>query len=126
MQRYEFKGVGLRVRLVDPAVEGGVGIRVEHDSGAALIVASVYGESDGDGLHLKITGFDGTRFDFRVDTHWRRIVMKASMDTPIFGGHRTATADRVQEGREKAPLSTVRVTGNETTMPIDVDDTKLD
>jgi hypothetical protein len=118
MRRYEFRSTGLRVRLVDPAIEGGVGIRVEHDSGAALIVASVFGEETEDGLQLEVVGFDGTRFDFSIDAHWRTITMRASVATPIFGGETSASALRVQEKEETS--GKVRVTGTETTMPIDV------
>lgn len=120
MPKYEYRGEGLSVRVTDPAIEGGVGIRIEHESGAALIVQSAEAEKSQDGLRVKLTGFDGNGFDVTVTDGWGRVIVHAESATPILGGGQTAEATR-RPDLERTP-DKVRVTGDEATMPIDVDE----
>lgn len=120
MPRYEFRSPGLRVRLVDPAIEGGVGVRIEHDSGAALLVRSVIAKKTEAGLHVDVTGFDGTQFAIDVDPEWASVQIRSSSPTPILGGGQEAAALRAKAAESES--GPVRVTGDETTMPINVDE----
>ena len=120
MPKYEYRGERLSVRVTDPAIEGGVGIRIEHDSGAALIVPSVRASKSQDGLHVRLTGFDGNTFEVTVTDGWGRVIVSAERETPILGGGSAAQASRRPE-LEREP-DQVRVTGDEATMPIDVED----
>lgn len=120
MARYEFRAPGSRVRIVDPAIEGGVGVRIEHDSGAALIVPSVIGERTQVGLRFDIVGFDGTHFVIELPDDRSQVSIRAEPTSPILGGRDQIIAARTPE-HEKAS-GPVRVTGDETTMPIAVDD----
>lgn len=120
MSRYEFRGPDLELRVIDPAIEGGVGVRIEHASGAALLVRSVEPARTQEGLHVTITGFDGSRFSVHIDPAWQTAQVTSDRPTPILGGADAAVARR-DEAAEKRE-GTVRVTGDETTMPITVDD----
>lgn len=120
MARYDFHGPGLKVRLTDPAVEGGVGVRIEHESGAALIVPSAPSHPQKDGLRVRVTGFDGTDFTLKIAPGFEQVEVQASRATAILGGQTAGVALRVEVGQNKpAP---VRVTGHESTMPIDLDE----
>ncbi len=120
MARFDFTGPGLKVRLTDPAIEGGVGLRIEHHSGAALIVSSTSPTRDERGVHLEVTGFDGTRFQVHLSPDGDHVRIVASQVTAILGGQAQAQCHHVPS----APTSPapVRLTGHEATMPIELGD----
>ena len=121
MPKYEYRAEGLRVRITHPAPEGGIGVRIEHDSGAALIVASCPAHVTQDGLTASVRGFDGNLFDVRVSKAWEQVDLAAEQPTPILGGGRAVRLNR-RTDLEREPTS-VRVSGDEATMPIPVDET---
>lgn len=120
MPKYEYRGLGLSVRLTQPAVEGGVGLYIEHESGAALMVPSVEVRSTQDGLRADVTGFDGTCFEVEVRADFSEVEVRASSPSAIIGGGTRAVAKRRAD--LEAPRGPVRVTGDESTMPIEVDE----
>lgn len=120
MPKYEFRAEGLSVRVTHPTREGGVGVYIEHTSGAALMVPSTQAERTQDGLHARVSGFDGTHFEIIVRGDFAEAEIRASTPSPIIGGDTRATAARrkdLEGGR-----GPVRVTGDESTMPIDVEE----
>lgn len=108
------------MQVVDPAIEGGIGVRIEHTSGAALIVPSTEAERRGGVRCVRIVGFDGTHFEIDIADDHETVSIRATVPTPILGGQRAASATRAPQLEKQ--LGAVRVTGDETTMPISVDE----
>lgn len=120
MPKYEFRGDGLSVRVTQPSREGGISLYIEHESGAALIVPSADAVATQDGLRARVSGFDGTSFEVALSGDHQRVEITASTPSPILGGRREAIATRRTD--LEGPRGPVRVTGDESTMPIDVDE----
>ncbi len=113
---YEDEHLKVQVRDLGEDASSPVKVHIEHKTGAALIDPECNPKRTGESLHLKTTGFDGTRFHVIVTEE--TVSIEASAPTPILGGEKRATIPRA-EGPTPQQLG-VRVTGHESTMPIPV------
>ena len=120
MSRYEFRGPDIEIRITDPAIEGGIGIRIEHASGAALLVRSVIPKETSEGLVASITGFDGILYEVTIDREWQSVELRSNSDSPILGGEKMLRGQRCEAAEQQ--LGPTRITGDETTAPIPVDE----
>lgn len=117
MPQFEYRGEELSVRVANPTPDGGVSLHIEHATGAALIVPSTPQSRTDDGAFVTVTGFDGNLFQIRISEE--RVFIQAEQASPILGGGREADAERRRDlEKNDGPI---RVTGDESTMPIDVD-----
>ncbi len=116
IRHYRDDDVDVRIRGVE---FGDAHITIEHGSGAALIVPACKPHKTDKLITLKTVGFDGTSFEILLDDEANTITIRASSASPILGGEVERTVPR----RENlSPSGAVRVTGNEQTMPIAVDE----
>lgn len=113
-----YLGDGVRLSIRGIGTSHPVRIHLEHESGAALIVPGCE-EGPGDkGPLLKTVGFDGTTFTIALDEEANDASIEASQPSPILGGGQKA---RIERGPDPTPdEQSVRVTGDEATMPIQV------
>ena len=110
---YQGEGITLRIRgLFTPHP---VRIHIEHETGAALIVPGCREGPGPRGPRLETVGFDGTVFTIELDEDAQVAILSATQETPILGGGTTA---RIPRGADIE--DSLRVTGDEETMPIDV------
>lgn len=117
-RRYVGRELTVRIRGLDGG--GDVQIHIEHQSGAALIVPLCRRVARERGPELSTTGFDGTGFTLTLDEPSRSLEIVASAPTPILGGGTRVTLDN---GEDVVPAvsRTTRVSGDEDTMPIDLE-----
>lgn len=113
-----YLGDGLRLSIRGLGTSHPIRVQLEHDSGAALIVPGCEEGPGEKGPLLKTVGFDGTIFTISLDEETNEAAIEASQASPILGGARSA---RIMRGPDPTPDErSVRVTGDEATMPIEV------
>ncbi len=116
-RRYQGEGITLRIRGLGAGARAPiVRLHIEHESGAALIVPGCREAMGASGPRMETVGFDGTIFTIELDEKTGFAAISASQETPILGGGRDA---RIPRGADLED-STLRTTGDEETMPIDV------
>ena len=115
---YQDREVSVRLRGLDgPA---GVRIHLEHQSGAALIVPACARESSEGAAVFRLTGFDGVQFTVTVDPVGDHLWLRTSGPSLLLGGQRER---KVPRGPDPEPQNRgICVTGDESTMPIPVDE----
>ncbi len=114
-RRYATPDVIVDVRDLDG---DDVRLNIEHITGAALIVPRAPVNAFGGGKRIETTGFDGTAYVVEFDEAKSRIT--SSAPSVILGGASTLQVPRVAV--DKKDIGPLRVTGDEETMPIPVDD----
>jgi hypothetical protein len=111
-----YQGLGITLKIRGLFTSHPVRIHLEHESGAALIVPGCREGPGPKGPRLETVGFDGTVFTVELDEQANTAEISATAETPILGGGTRASVPRGPDLVD----NTVRLTGDEETMPIDV------
>lgn len=111
-------------RYVDHALEVRLSVnatsarlRLEHKSGAALIVPDAPLCPTEGGARLTVSTFDGVQLI--LEAHHDALRISASGPTALLGDRTECTLPR---GPDRTDTGPTRVTGDESTMPIPLDD----
>lgn len=115
-----FKATGLEIRLIDLGPGRGTRVDIEHATGAALLVPRADVVPMERGLRFSITCFDGVELCLDLDGSGEELVVASTAPTPLLGGATRVSAKRIAAD-ERRP-GALRVTGDEATMPIPVDE----